>query len=129
MLKAKMSQVLAFLPVGVAVLVGLMQIYLAFSQGLSAWQVGGFGMFARPDMKYIRVYVDDAPIDAAINYDRLIKKIDTLPTSANLQFLAWVVACDYDKTTTVELWRGTFNTQKQGVDFWLESTVKATCVE
>jgi hypothetical protein len=129
MFKVKPSLYLALIPVLIAVLVGGLQIYLSVFKGLSAWQVGGFGMFARPDMKYVRVYVNGEPVDPAIGYERLIKKIDTLPTPANLRLLASSVACDYDKTTRVELWRGTFNTQKQGIDFWLGSAMEETCVE
>jgi hypothetical protein len=127
MFKAKSSHWLAMIPILLTLMVGGMQIFLAFTQNLSAWQVGGFGMFARPDMKYIRAYVDDVSLDPAKDYYRLTKKIDTFPTQQNLRQLAQSIACDQGKVTRVDLWRGKFDAKTQGIDFYLDLSEAAHC--
>jgi len=116
-----MERCWATLPAALLVLVGIGQLRLAHTVGLSSWKGGGFGMFASLDarpFRYVRIFVE-APqrseeLAVPPSLEDLAASAENLPSDHQLAELAQgVVARERRKQRPIvagrlEVWRVEF---------------------
>jgi hypothetical protein len=111
-----------FVPAFLLLVVAGHQLYLSFTDGLSPWSGGGFGMFSTTDAggnRHLHAFVLRPGIEREVSVPEALKPLErrslTLPSNANLRALALELADlpapDHGAATGVriQVWRTRFD--------------------
>lgn len=126
---------LALIPIAATLVLGCLQIYLAKTQNLTPWRMGGYGMFSTANDINLRsvqaLHRDTLKPFPQISerYHKILVRFRVMPSRELLGRIAQSAACLPEAKAGVVLiyWEGLFTPKNQSLRFQRHYQVEAVC--